>query len=68
MNFYPKITIKARSDTEPRLKAVIKVDTIYFVVVYTVRETAIRIISFRRAKRKERRRYEHEQQNRPLQP
>ena len=53
-----KIVFPARSDQEQRFKVIAPVRETYLIVIYTKRNTKIRIISFRPAKRKERQRYE----------
>jgi uncharacterized DUF497 family protein len=54
----------ARYEQEERFKAIALVGETYLVVVYTERDTATRIISFRPANRSERRRYEDARQHR----
>ena len=58
-----KAIFPARSEEEERFKAIAKVEETYLVVIYTIRSDTTRIISFRPAKRKERRRYEDDRKN-----
>lgn len=53
-----KAIFPARYEQEERFKAIAKVEETYLVVIYTIKSDITRIISFRPAKRKERRRYE----------
>jgi uncharacterized protein len=54
----PVVTVDERFDYgEPRYRAFGRIDGKGYCLVYTVREHAIRLISFRRARDKEMRRY-----------
>lgn len=59
-----KAVFPARYEQEERFKAIAKIGETYLIVIYTKRNTTIRIISFRPAKRKERQRYEDVRKNR----
>jgi uncharacterized DUF497 family protein len=54
----------AQSDQEERFKAIARIGEMTLVVIYTEREAATRIISFRPAKRQERKRYEDAREHR----
>ena len=59
-----KAVFPARFEQEERFKAIAPVGETYLVVIYTMRNTKIRLISFRPAKRKERQRYQDVRKNR----
>lgn len=54
------IRLPARSDVEPRFMAVGMIDGRFWSAFFTCRDTAIRIISVRRAREKEIAKYEEE--------
>ena len=54
-----KAVFPARYEQEERFKVIAQVEATYLVVIYTRRNSKIRIISFRPAKRKERLKYEN---------
>jgi len=58
-----KITLKSRYLHEPRLVDMAEVDGLVPVLVYTMRGEAVRCISYRYAKRKERRIYDEQRQD-----
>lgn len=53
-----KAVFPARYEQKERFKVIAQVEATYLVVIYTKRNSKIRIISFRPAKRKERQRYQ----------
>ncbi len=59
-----RVVFPARYEQEERFQAIARVGQTTLVVVYTERDTATRIISFRTASRSERRRYEDVRENR----
>jgi uncharacterized protein len=59
-----KLTLRDPYPDEPRLKDIAEVGEEVWLLVYTVRDEVIRCISFRIAKRKERRLYYERLQNR----
>ena len=54
---YKEVEVRATSYGEVRYAIVGKIDDDFFVVVYTMRQDRIRIISARKAHRNERRKY-----------
>jgi uncharacterized DUF497 family protein len=58
-----KLTLKSRYSNEPRLVDVAEVGGRVVVLVYTLRREAVRCISFRYAKRKERRIYDEQRED-----
>jgi uncharacterized DUF497 family protein len=57
-----KLTLKSRYPEEPRLVDIAEVEGRALVLVYTLRGEAVRCISFRYAKRKERRLYDEQRE------
>jgi len=57
-----KLTLKSRYPDEPRLVDIAEVQGRALVLVYTLRGEAVRCISFRYAKRKERRLYDEQRE------
>jgi uncharacterized DUF497 family protein len=57
-----KLTLKSRYSHEPRLVDIAEVEGRALVLVYTLRREAVRCISFRYAKRKERRVYDEQRE------
>jgi uncharacterized DUF497 family protein len=58
-----KLTLKSRYSDEPRLVDIAEVEGRAVVLVYTLRSEAVRCISFRYAKRKERRIYNEQRED-----
>jgi uncharacterized DUF497 family protein len=58
-----KLTLKSRYSDEPRLVDIAEVERRTVVLVYTLRSEAVRCISFRYAKRKERRNYDGQRED-----
>ena len=58
-----KLTLKSRYSHEPRLVDIAEVEGRAVVLVYTFRSEAVRCISFRYAKRKERRIYDEQRED-----
>jgi uncharacterized DUF497 family protein len=58
-----KLTLKSRYSHEPRLVDIAEVEGRAMVLVYTLRRDAVRCISFRYAKRKERRMFDEQEED-----
>lgn len=58
-----KLTLKSRYSDEPRFVDIAEVEGRTVVLVYTLRSEAVRCISFRYAKRKERRIYDEQRED-----
>jgi uncharacterized DUF497 family protein len=58
-----ELTLKSRYSDEPRLVDIAEVERRTVVLVYTLRSEAVRCISFRYAKRKERRNYDGQRED-----
>jgi uncharacterized protein len=58
-----KLTLKSRYSHEPRLVDIAEVEGRAMVLVYTLRSEAVRCISFRYAKRRERRIYDEQRED-----
>jgi uncharacterized protein len=58
-----KLTLKSRYSHEPRLVDIAEVEGRAVVLVYTLRSETVRCLSFRYAKRKERRIYDEQRED-----